>query len=200
MRDENKKIEKGTKHGESSENLALSVKDGDNDAFEELAGRYEKPIRMIAASFNVPESEREDLYQEGLVALYRAVCRYDESIAKLSTFATVCIKRAMLNWIRDHVAKRDADGVEVIEVSLDTELEGILSDGANYPEESYISKEAQAALKKKALMKLSPYEKCVFLLYLEDMSVQEISETLGKSRKSTENTLGRIRKKLTAIK
>ncbi len=200
MREENKKLENGKRYSESSENLALSAKDGDSGAFEELAGRYEAPIRAIAASFNVPESEREDLYQEGLIALYRAVCRYDESIAKLSTFATVCIKRAMLNWIRDHVAKHSVDGSAIVEVSLDEELEGILSDGANYPEESYISKEALASTKKKALMKLSPYEKCVFLLYLEDMSVQEISESLGKSRKSTENTLGRIRKKLTGTK
>lgn len=200
MREEKRKIEKGTKSGESSENLALSAKDGDNDAFEELAKRYEKPIRAIAASFNVPESEREDLYQEGLIALYRAVGRYDESIAKLSTFATVCIKRAMLNWIRDHVSKLDADGTTIVQVPLDEELEGILSDGANYPEESYISKEAVVSMKRNALMKLSSYEKCVFLLYLEDMSLQEISDSLGKSRKSTENTLGRIRRKLTGKK
>lgn len=180
----------------SSEQLALGAKSGDISAFEEIARRYEKAIYAIASTFTVPDSERDDLYQEGLIALYRAVCKYDDSIARFSTFANVCIKRAMLTWVRDHVSHIGADGKEITEIPLDESFEGILSEADSCPEEIYISKEALASLKKSAIKKLSDYEKCVFLMYLEDMSASEISETLGKSRKSVENALDRIRKKL----
>ncbi len=180
----------------SSEQLALGAKSGDVSAFEEIARRYEKAIYAIASTFSVPNAERDDLYQEGLIALYRAVCKYDESVAKFSTFANICIKRAMLTWVRDHVSHIGADGKEITEIPLDESFEGILSESDSCPEEIYISKEALTSLKKNAIKKLSDYEKCVFLLYLEDMSVSEISETLSKSKKSVENALDRIRKKL----
>ncbi len=180
----------------SSEQLALGAKSGDISAFEEIARRYEKAIYAIASTFAVPEAERDDLYQEGLIALYRAVCRYDESIASFSTFAKVCIKRAMINWIRDHVSHIGADGKQITEIPLES-LEAILAEDSSCgPEEVYISKEALTSLKQEAVKKLSDYEKCVFLLYLEDMDAGEISEALGKSKKSVENALDRIRKKL----
>ncbi len=181
----------------SSEQLALGARDGDISAFEEIARRYEKAIYAIASTFAVPEAERDDLYQEGLIALYRAVCRYDESIARFSTFAKVCIKRAMLTWVRDHVSHIGADGQAVTEIPLDESFEEILAvDAASGPEEVYISKEALKALKQEAVKKLSDYEKCVFLLYLEDMDSGEIAEALGKGKKSVENALDRIRAKL----
>lgn len=180
----------------SSEQLALGAKGGDISAFEEIARRYEKAIYAIAATFAVPEAERDDLCQEGLIALYRAVCRYDESIASFSTFAKVCIKRAMINWIRDHVSHIGADGSVITEIPLES-LEAILAeDSSCEPEEVFISKEALTTLKREAVKKLSDYEKCVFLLYLEDMNAGEIAEALGKGRKSVENALDRIRKKL----
>lgn len=184
----------------SSEELALGAKSGDAGAFEEIARRYEKAIHAIASTFTVPESERDDLYQEGLIALYRAVCKYDESIAKFSTFANVCIKRAMLTWVRDHVSRIGEDGKEITEVPLDESLEAILSENESCPEEIFISREAISNLKKNAIRRLSDYEKCVFLLQLEDMTTSEICEALGKSRKSVENAEGRIRTKLSAGK
>lgn len=168
----------------------------EDKAFEELARRYESSIRATAASFNVPRSEREDLYQEGLIALYRAVCNYDESIASFSTFASVCIRRAMLTWIRDHVSKTDADGNRITEIPIDEVFGLDFPEDAETPEELYISKERLSILKKNALGCLSDYEKCVFLMYLDNMTASEIGDSLGKSKKSVDNALSRIRQKI----
>lgn len=186
---------------EMPDQLLEEAKDGDSTAFEELADRYEGIINAFAMSFCVPESERDDLRQEGLIALYRAVCNYDKSVSGFKTFASVCIKRAMLTWIRDHVSKPSKDGSTIIEIPLDESFNDILSDEtAMCPEEQYISKETVRSLRSHAMKLLSDYEKCVFLMYLEDMNASEIAESIGRSKKSVENALDRIRKKLSAGK
>lgn len=182
--------------GVSAEELAQNARCGDSSAFEEIARRYEGAIRAISASFAVPESERDDLYQEGLIALYRAVCRYDGSIASFSTFARVCIKRAMISWVRrtdEETRSLSLDGESPWEDRLSDLLPADESEG---PEEAYLTKEFCAEMRRRAMRKLSDYEKCVFLLYLEDVGAAEIARMLGKPKKSVENALLRIRKKL----
>ncbi len=184
-----------------SEELLVEAKDGDSSAFEEIARRCEGIINAHAMSFNVPESERDDLRQEGLIALYRAVCNYDKSVSLFSTFASVCIKRAMITWIRDHVSRLGKDGAVITEISLDESYSETLSDEtAMCPEELYISKETVKTLRGHAMKQLSDYEKCVFLMYLEDMGAVEIAESIGRTKKSVENALDRIRKKLSSGK
>lgn len=181
----------------TSEELLATARDGDPNAFEEIAAKYQTMINAIAASFNVPDSERDDLRQEGLIALYRAVCRYDKAISGFSTFASVCIKRAMLTWIRDHVSRIGKDGSFVTEISLDESFDDVLQDdNTPCPEELYISKETVKNLRNHAMKLLSDYEKCVFLMYLDEMSASEIADSMGRSKKSVENALDRIRKKL----
>ncbi len=196
---QNDHIKKKAK-SKTPEELLCVAKDGDSSAFEEIARHYDGVINAYALSFNVPEAERDDLRQEGLIALYRAVCNYDKSVSGFSTFASVCIKRAMLTWIRDHVSK-SSGGSYVTEISLDDSYSDILSDETEMcPEELYISKETVKSLRKHAMQKLSDYEKCVFLMYLDDMGTSEIAEITGRSKKSVENALDRIRKKLSSGK
>ena len=186
---------------EMPEKLLEEAKDGDSTAFEELASRYEGIINALAMSFCVPEAERDDLSQEGLIARYRAVCNYERSVSGFKTFASVCLKRAMLTWIRDHVSNSSKDGSKVTEIQLDESVGDILTDdNAMCPEEQYISKETVKNLRSHAMKLLSDYEKCVFLMYLEDLSASEIAESIGRSKKSVENALDRIRKKLSAGK
>ena len=107
----------------------------------------------------------------------------------------------MLTWIRDHVSKSSKDGSKVTEIQLDESVGDILTDdNAMCPEEQYISKETVKNLRSHAMKLLSDYEKCVFLMYLEDLSASEIAESIGRSKKSVENALDRIRKKLSAGK
>lgn len=185
------------KNAKSHEELLLVARDGDSSAFEQIAKNYENVINAIALSFNVPTSDRDDLRQEGLIALYRAVLRYDKSMSGFSTFASVCIKRAMLTFIRDHVSKVGKDGSTVTEISLDESFDDIIADDESLcPEEQYISRETVKNLRNHAMKQLSDFEKCIFLMYLEEMTSTEIAESMGRSKKSVENALCRIRKKL----
>ena len=185
------------KNAKSHEELLLVARDGDSSAFEQIAKNYENVINAIALSFNVPASDRDDLRQEGLIALYRAVLRYDKSMSGFSTFASVCIKRAMLTFIRDHVSKVGRDGSTGTEISLDESFDDILADDeALCPEEQYISRETVKNLRNHAMKQLSDFEKCIFLMYLEEMTSTEIAESMGRSKKSVDNALCRIRKKL----
>lgn len=185
------------KNAKSHEELLLVARDGDSSAFEQIAKNYENVINAIALSFNVPTSDRDDLRQEGLIALYRAVLRYDKSMSGFSTFASVCIKRAMLTFIRDHVSKVGRDGSTVTEISLDESFDDIIADDESLcPEEQYISRETVKNLRNHAMKQLSDFEKCIFLMYLEEMTSTEIAESMGRSKKSVENALCRIRKKL----
>ncbi|MBR5307402.1 MAG: sigma-70 family RNA polymerase sigma factor [Clostridia bacterium] len=189
------------KNAKSHEELLLVARDGDSSAFEQIAKNYENVINAIALSFNVPASDRDDLRQEGLIALYRAVLRYDKSMSGFSTFASVCIKRAMLTFIRDHVSKVGKDGSTVTEISLDESFDDILADDeALCPEEQYISRETVKNLRNHAMKQLSDFEKCIFLMYLEEMTSTEIAESMGRSKKSVDNALCRIRKKLSSGK
>ena len=189
------------KNAKSHEELLLVARDGDSSAFEQIAKNYENVINAIALSFNVPASDRDDLRQEGLIALYRAVLRYDKSMSGFSTFASVCIKRAMLTFIRDHVSKVGKDGSTVTEISLDESFDDILADDeALCPEEQYISRETVKNLRNHAMKQLSDFEKCIFLMYLEEMTSTEIAESMGRSKTSVDNALCRIRKKLSSGK
>ena len=80
-----------------------SIKNGNKDAFVFLADAYRDRIISIAFSFGFCGSERDDLIQEGYIALYNAALTYDSAKAQFSTYATVCIKRRMHNWIEKNV-------------------------------------------------------------------------------------------------
>lgn len=189
----------GTVNGASESGSELGT-GADDREFEHTAKRFEKVLRAIAASFEgIPESERDDLVQEGLIALYRAFCSYKPGTAKFSTYAEVCIRRAMVSYLRSYNAKNhriislpeDDEMVTGIEASA----ESTASLGED-PESLYLSKESLRSLKRRALEQLSDYERCVFLLYLEGFESGEISGTLGKPQKSVDNALVRIRRKL----
>ncbi len=177
-----------------------SGSEADDGEFEHTARRFDKVLRAIAGSFEgVPESEFDDLVQEGLIALYRAFCSYKPGMSRFSTYAEVCIKRAMVSYLRSYNAKNH----RVISLPEDDEMSadgGALASAAGSfgqdPESLYLSKESLQSLKRRALEQLSDYERCVFLLYLEGFESGEISQTLGKPQKSVDNALVRIRRKL----
>ena len=80
--------------------LVTAVKNNDTPSFVELLGLFSKSISSIAFTYHLPESEFDDLCQEGRMALYRAAISYDDSKnAVFSTYATVCITNAMLNFV-----------------------------------------------------------------------------------------------------
>lgn len=177
------------------ESLAKAA-DKDKFAFVELTGIFSPYISALARSFRLPESEYDDLCQVGRIALYRAVCSYDEQRSSFTPYAKVCIKNAMTSLMRSYTAgSRLADDG----VSLD-DLESVgvspVSDSSGMPENVLIAEEFLHELEKIMKEELSETERQVLRYKLSGIGIAEISVLTGKKVKSVENTLFRARKKL----
>lgn len=179
---------------EKQAELIARIKSGEKGQFIYLADLYRSVIRTAAASFSPRESERDDLIQEGYIALYNAVCAYDNARgASFSTFAAVCIRNRMRNWIEK------SSGTEAAALPLSEVDDSRLAGGGavqNDFEDAVILKAELNELLAAADKMLSPREKRVFSLYIKGYSNEEICRALAIDRKSCENALFRIRRKL----
>ena len=176
------------------EALAASAKSKDKYAFVELTGIFSPFIISLARSFNISESEFEDLCQEGRIALYKAVCNYNEDKSSFTTFARVCIKNAMTSFIRTYSVENKA---LIGNISLDdAEAENITPILDSTPEETLIATEFINELENAINTILSESERLVIKYKLSGIGSTEISVIVGKDTKSVENTLFRARKKL----
>lgn len=176
------------------EALAASAKGEDKYAFVELTGIFSPFISSLAKSFNISESEYDDLCQEGRIALYKAVCSYDSDKSSFTTFARVCIKNAMTSFIRTYSAENK---ITVGNISLnDADTENIPSVKESTPEETLIATEFINDMDNAIKNILSDSEQQVIRYKLSGIGTTEISVLIGKDTKSVENTLFRARKKL----
>ena len=174
--------------------LAASAKGDDKYAFVELTVIFKPFISAVAKSFNVSDSVYDDLCQEGRIALYKAVCSYDESKASFTTFARVCIKNAITSLIRTYSAE---SRITLGNISLDdADTENIASVSESTPEEKMIATEFINSVENAIDTILSDSEQQVIRYKLSGLGSPEISVLLGKDTKSVENTLFRARKKL----
>lgn len=179
--------------------LASLAKSGDDTALVDLIERYAPFVRAKARSFAKGTLDVDDLFQEGMVALLKAV-RYYRSDAQSSfrTFASVCIANKMLSVLTAHMRQKNApmrgyislDESEVSEDSL------AVSRGQTDPELLVIQSE-EAALRNRCIETLlSPFERQVLRLYLSSYSYDEMSQSLGSTAKAVDNALQRVRRKL----
>ena len=178
------------------ETLALSAKSGDKFAFIELIGIFHPYTSPLARKFNLPESEFDDLCQEGRIALYRAVCNYNPTRFSFITFARTCIRNAMISHTREYSSDNK---LSVNSISLDdTDTENAFVAPDESPEEILIAKELISELHSAMSATLSESEYSVLEYKMLGIGAAEISVITGKDIKSVENTLFRARKKIKA--
>lgn len=176
----------------SDEQLVFRINSGNNDSLQILLSRYIDTIRFKAAAIS-PDLDPDDIVQEGLIALYSAIRVFDPSISKFSTFANLCIERAIYSEIRKLNRKRVIpQDMLVYEFEADDNAE---SD----PESLFIQKEECSAFTDKIKNSLSDFEYRVLLCFLELNSYEKIAEKLCVSQKSVDNALSRLRKKIKEI-
>ena len=177
--------------GMSDEELAGRAA-SDKLACDALILRYTKLIFIKAASYSASESDRDDLCQEGLMALLKAITSYDASRnARFSTFAEVCIVNRM-RTVRARAAKAPA----VCE-SIDDVGEEALSESET-PESIYMNKEFFSELRRAVSTELSDTERRVFELVIRGVGYREAAAELGISEKSVDNAMQRARRKIRA--
>ena len=186
----------------SDETLCQLVAGGSREAEEALVTRYNRLVRTCARPFFLVGGDSEDLTQEGMVGLLKAVREYDASKeASFRTFAEICIRNRLYSVLR--AAARDKHLPLNQSVSMDTPFfdsnsytSGTSQLAQQNPEESLIDREHTAALLAGVRKQLSEFEAKILGYYLDGLSCREIAETVGKPPKSVDNAVQRIRRKV----
>lgn len=177
--------------------LIADVQSGDRSAFSALLSMYRPLLYARIARFSPSDTEREELYQDASLALYRAaLCYRSDAGASFGAFARVCVDNALISAYRKASADRGVFSLDAMRESGDEPLlhDGELAD----PSLSLIEREEASGLYRMALSCLSAYELRVFLSYIRGYSAHEIAPAVGRSEKSVANAIGRALAKLRA--
>ncbi len=191
----------------SDEELIVRLRDGETGIMDFIMDKYKNLVRSKAKSMYILGGDRDDLIQEGMIGLFKAVRDYDSGRdASFYTFAELCISRQMytavqasgrqkhmpLNTYISLYASTAGQGEEA-----ETPLVDILSDVSDRnPEELLIDRENLKLLEERIDKELSSFEKQVLDLYVTGMRYSQIARVLGRDDKSTDNALQRIKHKL----
>ncbi len=201
MSDQISTRECGAREEADDNTLIRAYRNGDADAAEILMNRYKKMVRSTARELYLVGGDREDLLQEGMLGLFKAIRQYDpDREASFSTFAGMLVSRQMYTAIE--ASRRKKHQALNSSISLN-ELEEDQGDGAlgtvESPETIYLEEENARTLQKQIEDSLSPLETKVFRLYLEGQDYGQIASALGKKPKSIDNALQRIRAKVRSV-
>lgn len=189
----------------TDEDIVDAVRNGDSIALEYLINKYKNFVRAKARSYFLIGADREDIVQEGMIGLYKAIRDFKgDKLASFKAFAELCITRQIITAIK--TATRQKHIPLNSYVSLDkpiydedsdrTLLDVICGTRVSDPEELIINQEEFVGLEDKMSEILSDLERKVLMLYLDGRSYQEIAVDLDRHVKSIDNALQRVKRKL----
>ncbi len=191
------------------EELIVRLRDGESAIMDFIMNKYKNLVRSKAKAMYILGADNEDLIQEGMIGLFKAIRDYDSGRdASFFTFADLCISRQMYTAVQasrrrkhaplnsyvslySNVAERESGSWEDA-----TLLNALASEAELNPEELLIDKENVINLEQTIEKELSSFEKEVLDLYITGMSYAQIAKVLGKDEKSTDNALQRLKGKL----
>ena len=180
--------------GMTDDELAGFYASGNDDAFTVLVDRYFGLIRSVTSKYKVSGLEPDDLTQEGLMGLMCAAKSFKTGGgASFRTYAFLCIERRVISLLKRSESGKDKALNDYI--SIDDESFFKMSGGVN-PEDMYIGKEGLNTLDRVISECLSEKERKVLSLYLAGESYDETAMILNTDRKSVDNAMQRIRRKL----
>ncbi len=194
------------------EDIIDRIRQKDSDAIDFLLEKYKNTVRQKAKALFIIGGDRDDLIQEGMIGLYKAIRDYDSSKdAGFSYFADLCISRQIYDAIKASNRKKNIPLNTYISLNSpihnsSSEQEDVLSiidiiyqQNNTNPEELIIDKERTSMLEYELERRLSNLEKEVVKLFVVGMKYTEIAALLNKEPKSIDNALQRIRTKLNAL-
>ena len=174
-------------------------------ALEYLLNKYKNFVRSKARSYFLIGADHEDIVQEGMIGLYKAIRDFkEEKLSSFRAFAELCITRQIITAIKTATRQKHIPlnsyvslNKPIYDEESDRTLLDVITEGwvAN-PEEVLISQEDVSSIEGKIGEMLSGLEKQVLLSYLEGKSYQEISREMGRHVKSVDNALQRVKRKL----
>lgn len=185
----------------SDEELIRKIKDGNEHAEKCLYRRYIYIIKKIASSFFIMGGNIDDIFQEAMIGLLKAVNGYDENFgSNFRCYAEVCIRRQIITAIRKtkpeilnktisfHAFINDSEEITILDEYADLE--------SMNPENVLIYKEEKSQCYSRATEFLSSFEKMVLAEYGKGKTYKEISLMLNKNIKSIDNAMQRVKKKV----
>lgn len=177
--------------------LARLSKNGDNNAFNELAMRYLNTINFIARKYSAEGYELNDFVQEGLLALLFACRTFDENgNSGFKNYMSVVVERRFISIIRKSSTQKAVPKSALVQLD---ELGDTLEDFSQSPEELIMCREHLKMMLDKLKNVLSKTEFEVVMLYGNGLSYKEISKKLSIPEKSADNALQRARRKICNI-
>ena len=189
----------------SDEEVVELARQGDNDAQEYLIGKYKNFVRAKARSYFLIGADKEDIIQEGMIGLYKAIRDYrPDKLSSFRAFAELCITRQIITAIKTATRQKHIPLNSYIslnkpiydEDSDRTLLDVISGTRVTDPEELVISQEDFDDIEAKMGEILSSLEWNVLMYYLEGKSYQDIAAGLDRHVKSIDNALQRVKRKL----
>ena len=189
------------------EELVLMAQNGDDAAQEYLLDKYKSLVRAKSRAYFLIGADSEDIIQEGMIGLYKAVRDYnEEKNASFRSFAELCVNRQMITAIKAATRQKHQPLNSYIslnkpvyeEESEQTYMDFLQSSSESLlnPEALLIGQENKSFLEDQMVKNLSSFETRVLVLYLQGRSYFEIANVLDKPEKSIDNALQRVKKKL----
>lgn len=192
----------------SDEELILMYRDGEEAAAGFIMNKYKNLVRKKASSMYILGADRDDLIQEGMIGLFKAVRDYDLGRdVNFYTFADLCVSRQMYTAVQASNRQKHLPlntYISIYSQALNAEegnedcvlVNALPSETEKNPEEVVIEQENMERIETAILKELSEFEKHVFELHLTGMNYVEIAKVLGRDEKSTDNALQRMKTKI----
>ena len=187
------------------EDVVEYAREGDDAALEYLINKYKNFVRAKARSYFLIGADREDIIQEGMIGLYKAIRDFRlDKLSSFRAFAELCITRQIITAIKTATRQKHIPLISYVSLNKpiydedsDRTLLDVLSGSKiTDPEELIISREEFDDIEEKMGEILSSLEWKVLMSYLEGKSYQEIAEDLHRHVKSIDNALQRVKRKL----
>ena len=189
--------------------LALANDNDDDEAMLVLIYRYKKLVKQITNSYYLPGADRDDLIQEGLIGLFKAIRDFKPTKnSRFDLFANLCIKRQVITALKTATRQKhqslnqsislykplqaDENSNSIIDILEDERVQD--------PEIKITAKETLDELTTNISITVSPLEHKMFLLYIDGATYKSISERLQVSEKCVTNGMFRVQKKLKQLK
>ncbi|MDK2856278.1 MAG: polymerase sporulation-specific sigma factor [Bacillota bacterium] len=187
------------------EELVAQARDGSEAALETLINKYKNFVRAKARSYFLVGADREDIIQEGMIGLYKAVRDFrNDKLSSFRAFAELCVTRQIITAIKTATRQKHIPlnsyvslNKPIYDEDSDRTLLDVLSGvHVSDPEELVINREEFDDIEEKMGEILSDLEWKVLVSYLEGRSYQEIAVDLNRHVKSIDNALQRVKRKL----
>lgn len=196
----------------TDEDIVLRIQGGDEPAVDYLLEKYKFLVRNKAKAFYLIGGDKDDLIQEGMIGLYKAIRDFKEDKDNsFFNFADLCISRQIYSAIKASNRKKNLPLNTYIslyepvygENNDNEEKEALVNiihqKNVSNPEELVIDKENTSMIEYELVRRLSDLEKQVLDLYMQDLKYVQIAEVLGKEPKTIDNALTRIKTKLNQV-